>query len=86
MLCGVDRVTKYFKSVSTQLEQSQYEKLIDICEREGCKPYAVLKDLLTDYLESYPHEGKKAPQKTLDESGGLNEPKRDESRPDSESP
>ena len=69
-------VVKFYKTVGTQLEMSQYEKLVKICDKEGCRPYAILKDLLTDYLESYPlKEDQETPQKTLDKIGdGLNEP------------
>lgn len=73
--CGVNRVTKFFKSVGTQLEMADYDRLIEICQREGCTPYAILKDLVTDYIKSYPENGPKAPQQKLDEIGdGLDEP------------
>lgn len=74
----VSIVPKYFKSVGTQLEISDHEKLLKICKLEGETPYAVLKVLVTDYIKSYPFPKEQAPQpqKTLDVGDGLNDPSR----------
>ena len=60
---------KYFKSVSTQLDMENYNKLLKICAKEGCKPYAILKSLLTDFLDSYPFNQKEGDEKNVKSRG-----------------
>ncbi len=46
-------MVKIFRTVGTQLETEQYTKLKQICQEQGYKPYAIIKDLLQQYIESY---------------------------------
>jgi hypothetical protein len=46
-------LVKIFRTIGTQLETEQYAKLKQICQEQGYKPYAIIKDLLHQYIESY---------------------------------
>jgi hypothetical protein len=71
---------KKFGVISTQVEESVKEKFKRICKANDCTPFSVLKDLVTDYIESYPEPIEdEEPQKKLDDMGGLNEPRKNES-------
>lgn len=44
------------KISSIYLSRGEYERLMEVCEKEGCKPYSYVKRVLLDHIWAYPLE------------------------------
>jgi len=51
------------KTGSIYLSRKEADRLREVCEKEGCTPYALVKRVVLDHLWAYPSEKPPAPEK-----------------------
>lgn len=49
--CSLPRSTMSLRVVSTKLTEEEHSKLLDVCNREGCSPSALIKQAIIEKIE-----------------------------------
>lgn len=65
-------------SVQTYLKKKDYDKLLKVCEAEGCSPYTLAKMAILDRIHNYNLKEKRSEQPGETETSGSSEKTLDE--------